>query len=120
MAFDYAEIAGTAAEILAEFGRIVTLRRTSVGAYDPVTGVNTTTTSDTARKGALFDFPASQERTQAGMILQKDKKLIMEAGVVPTIQDKVIVGSDEYTNLGLAETNPAGTPVVYTLHLRKS
>lgn len=120
MAFDYTGLQSTAAAVLAQLGRTVTLRQTSAGAYDPATAANTTTTIDTVRKGALFDFPASQERTQAGMILQTDKKLLMEAGVVPEVQDKVIIGTDEYTILGFAETNPAGVPVLYSLHVRKS
>jgi len=119
VAFNYASLVVTAASVLAQFGKMVTLRQVTDGAYDPATGLNTTVTTDKLRKGAFFDFPVSQERGAGGEVLATDKQMIMEAGTVPRIQDKIIDGATEYVIIGFAETNPAGTPVIYTLHLRR-
>ena len=48
-----------------------------------------------------------------------DKKLLLEVtGGEPTVKDRVLAGGVDYAILGVAEIGPAGTPVVYTLHLR--
>lgn len=118
--FDYAGIAATAAQVLAQFGKNVTLRQYTTGTYNPATGVNTVTSSDSIRKGAMFDFKEGTVNGPGGLVLQGDKKLIMEAGVVPSIQHKIIdVDGTEYAIVGIGEIKPASTPVAYILHLRR-
>lgn len=121
MAFNYARTAATSARLLAKFGRDVTLRNysTTTVAYDPSTGTMAPTTSDSTRKGALLDFAAGQVNGPGGLVQQGDKKLLMEPGTVPALEDRVLVGTDEYVIKGISEVNPAGTPVIYELHLRK-
>lgn len=119
MAFTYQPLADTAASVLAQFGKVVTLRHVSVGTYAPGTGFNTTTNTDTTRKGAMFDFPPGAINGPGGLILQGDKKLIMEAGDAPSIQHRVIDGVDNWGILGIKEIKPANVPIAYVLHLRK-
>lgn len=115
---DYAALAATAARLLAEYGQAVTLRNYTVGTYDTSTGRTTTTNADITRNAALFDFGEGQTIGPGGLIQQGDKKLLMEAGVVPALEDHVIVAGVEYVIKGISEVNPAGVSVAYTLHLR--
>lgn len=118
----YNELAVEAADLLEEFGQIVTLRNVSAGTYNPDTGaMDAPATTDVTRKAALFDFRQGQENGPGGLIQQGDKKMLMEPGVVPTLEDLVILsdGTTTYVIKGIGETNPAGTPVLYTLHLRR-
>lgn len=116
---DYAALAATAARLLAQYGQPVTLRNYPVGTYSTanstVSGMEPT---DVTRNGALFDFGEGQTIGPGGLIQQGDKKLLMEAGVVPALEDHVIVAGVEYVIKGISGANPAGVPVAYTLHLR--
>jgi hypothetical protein len=117
----YDELAVVSADLLEEFGQVVTLRNNAPGTYDPDTGGMTGGGPvDVARKAALFDFRAGQENGPGGLILVGDKKLLMEKGIVPGLEDLIILADGAvYVIKGIGETNPAGTVVLYMLHLRK-
>lgn len=119
MAFDYAEVAANALETLTEFGRDVVRRAFSAGVYDPATGLVTPSTADTTRKGALFDFGAGQTLERGSLIQGGDKRLLLDATATVSPQDHFIVGGVEYLVITVGEINPAGTIVLYDLHLRK-
>jgi hypothetical protein len=53
MAF-YDDMAATAAELLAEFGKPLILRRTNPGTYDPVTGTETGGSTDDLPTTGLY------------------------------------------------------------------
>lgn len=119
MAFDYAEIAAGALETLTEFGRDVTRRAYSTGAYDPATGQVTPSTADTTRKGVLFDFGAGQTLVRGTLIQAGDKRMLLDATGPVASQDNFIVGGLEYVVISVGEINPAGTVVIYDIHLHK-
>ena len=115
---DYVKSAATATRLITKFGQSVTLRRYTIGTYDTATGTNTVTTSDVTTKAALFDF-AQGQTLQAGNLIQAgDKQALMAVTQTPALQDHVIVGGKDYVILGLGELNPAGTAIIYDLHLR--
>lgn len=117
--FNYASIAQIATAQLKNFGRAVTLRKIPAGTYAPATGVNTSAANtDYSRNGVLSDFKG-QVNGPGGLVQQLDKKFLMEAGIVPAIEDRIIIGTDDYGIVGVMEINPAGVPLAYTLHLRK-
>lgn len=118
MAFDYAKAAATALRLLTKFGRDVTLRNYTVGTYDPATGTNSVSTSDVTVKAAVLDYGAGQMEQAGNLIQSGDKRCLVQAGTVPALEDHVIVGSKDYSILSVGEVNPAGTPVIYNLHLR--
>lgn len=119
MTFDYAEVAATSAEILEEFGAPVTIRNYTIGTYDPATGGTTSTFSDVVKNGVLLDFAAGRTLGPGGLIQAGDKRLLLEPGTVPALEDHVVVqGGVEYVIKGIGEVNPAGVPVLYELHLR--
>lgn len=119
MSDPYDRLAATASTLLAKYGQAVTLKSNPVNAYDPATGLASGTGTTSSRKAALFDFGAGQTDFHGTLIQQNDKKCLMEAGVVPTERDVVTVGAVDYVVMSVGEANPAGTPVVYSLLLRR-
>lgn len=124
MTFNYSKSAATARKLLTKFGRTVTRRTYTAGAYDPATGTSTPTTADTSRIGALFDYndktSQGQQYVRGTLVIAGDKQLLLDAEGAAAATDHYIVGSAEYTVVSMAEINPAGTPVMYDLHLRLS
>jgi hypothetical protein len=116
---DYTKTAANALKTLTKFGQSVTQRSYTAGTYDPATGLVTPTTADTTRKGALFDFGAGQTLERGTLIQGGDKRLLLDATATVSPQDHFIVGSDEYIIVSLGEINPAGTVVLYDIHLRQ-
>lgn len=119
MAFDYADAAATATELLADFGAPATLRSVST-AYDPATSRTTPTTTNTTVTGVLLDFAQGQTFGPGGLIQAGDKQFLMAVGsVVPALGNKLIAsGGVMYTVLGVGELKPAASVVMYTLHVR--
>lgn len=119
MTFNYAKTAATALRLLTRFGADVTLRNVpSTGTYTPG-GTNVPGgPTDVTRKGAIFDFGKGQVNAAGGLIQGGDKRLLMEVGVVPSLEDRVVANGVEYVIKGVGEVNPAGVPVVYDLHVR--
>lgn len=119
MSFDYSESAAQALELLTEFGQSVTRRSYTAGTYDPATGTTTPTTVDTTRTGALFDFSQGQQYMRGTLIQSGDKQLLLDAGATVDLKDHFVIGGTEYTIVSLGEINPAGTTVLYDIHLRR-
>jgi hypothetical protein len=124
MSFDYSEIAELSAELLSEFGRTITQKRISNGAYNPATSSVVQVTTTRRRYGALFEF--SQQSLSGGqyirgsMVESGDKQLLLDTTYDVELSDIFTIGTQEYTVVSIAETNPAGMPVLYELHVRKS
>jgi hypothetical protein len=119
----YSNLQATASRLLASKGQAVTLQSMQAGTYDPDTSLNTQAapTAFTLR-GVLLDFAAGKEREGGELVQAGDKELYLEAkaGQAPKIDDKVVMADGTvYTVLSVGEVNPAGTPVVYDLHLRR-
>lgn len=114
----YTDLAKTALGLLSQFGQTVTRRECVTAAYDPVTGTAVQTFVDTNRKGAIFDFGPGVTSVRGQLIQVTDKQLLLDASGPVTANDRFVVGNTEYTVVTLGETNPAGTPVIYELHLR--
>lgn len=120
----YDEMAATADELLREFGKPLVLRRVTAGAYDPASGGAVQTTVDFSGTGTLFDFDiqaAGQAFAGATLIQIGDKQCFLSpAGVpLPVTGDLVVDGSDVWQVKNVKAVSPAGTPVLYELHLRK-
>lgn len=118
MSFDYSKSAATALKLLTKFGQDITHRVYTLGTYDPSTGTNSVTYSDVSRKGAMFDFGAGQTMNNGTLIQSGDKKLLVDGGAIVSLQDHFIVNGVEYTVVSVGEINPAGTSVMFEVHLR--
>jgi hypothetical protein len=124
MAFDYTKTAATSLRLLTRFGQDVTLVIRTTAAYDPtlLTPAVVTETLQT-RKAVLLDYDRINfgETLQDGTrILATDRRCLMDAnGTPPTNLDFVDVAGSRYPIKVVKETNPAGTPVLYDMLLRK-
>lgn len=119
----YSDLAADSLSLLTEFGRDITRIAYTPGTYDPATGLSTPTTSSTTRKGAAFDFNTLSSGTQfvRGTLVEVgDKQLLVDAAAAINIEDKFTVGSITYQIISVGEVNPAGTVVLYDLHVRVS
>ena len=117
---DYSANAATALRMLTNYGQSVTRRTYSAGTYDPATGTTTPTTADTTRKGALFDIASGTTTVRGTLVQVSDKQLYLDAQGAAEVTDHYIADGDEYTVVSVGEINPAGTPVLFDLHLRLS
>lgn len=116
----YDDLAATSLELLTEFGQTVTKRTITVGTYDPTTGSASSASADTVRKGVILDFGPGQSLERGQLIQINDKRLLLDAnGSAPQMEDRFIAGGAEYSVVSIGEVNPAGTPVLYDLHLRQ-
>jgi hypothetical protein len=118
MTFDYSDVADTAADLIAEFGGSITLRHYSTGTYNPATWESTVTHTDKTVNGVLMDFGAGQTTIRGTLIQGGDKRLLIDSAEPPLLQDHFIIRGVEYTIVSMGEINPAGTAVMYDLHIR--
>ena len=114
----YASNAATVLRLLTKYGQDVTLRSYTPGTYNPATGTATPTQTDTTRKGAIFDFGAGQTLERGTLIQGGDKRLLVDPTASINPQDHFIVGGVEYVIVSIGELNPAGTRILYDIHLR--
>lgn len=118
MNFDYAALASKSAALLSKFGRDVTRRRVTRGAYDTSQGSAANAgQADATFKGALLDFGTRE--VDGTLVKSTDKKLLLEASGAPLASDTFLVGGLEYAVVSVKEISPAGTPVLYEVQLRK-
>lgn len=117
----YSDAASEVIDLLTEFGQTITLRRPGANVYNAATGTNTPgAPTDQARFAAVFPFGSGQTRFQSELIQGSDKKVVMDAnGLSPTINDLLIIAGVQYAIVAVKETNPAGTPVAFTLQVRR-
>lgn len=86
MTFDHTPIATVASNILAQFGRTVTVRNTVVSATNPVTGTVTASTTDTTAN-AYFD-EVNQFRFPSTLVEAGDRVAYIDVEV--DVGDKII------------------------------
>lgn len=118
MTFNYAALAASTIKTLAQFGGPVTRRAYTLGTYDPATGGAGPTYADTTRTGVLLDFGAGQTTERGNLIQGADKRLLLDATGALSLQDHIIAQGVEYTLVSIGEVNPAGTRVLYDVHLK--
>ena len=122
----YSNLAATAQRLVNQFGGPVTLRRPDAGTYDPVTGEGTAgAPTDYPLKGLLLDYKSigsGMKYAEGTEIRADDKRLLLAAeglAITPEPTDRAIVGAVSYQVVNIKKINPAGTPVLYELQVRK-
>ena len=113
MAYDYSRMVSTATRLISKYGRSMTLRSTTETG-DPWNP--TQTNSDTAITGTVVDYKSSEIDGDA--IQTNDKRILIDSTAVPTLQDKVVDGSVEYSIIDIREIKPGSTVVLYDLQVR--
>ena len=111
----YNNLKSMAAQLLDKFGMPIIIRRTS-STFDPVTGKDTAAQSkDYQAVGILADF--NRNEIDGTLIQRGDKKVTM-TGVKPHLSDVLVASDQQYTVQGIEEINPAGTVILWDLHVR--
>lgn len=116
----YADMAATAAEMLAEFGMAVTVTRTTPGARDPDTGTLAAGTTQTwVPRGVKLDYAA---REIDGTLIQAgDQRVYMSAisGLKPKAGDTVTIGAEAWRVVVSRTLAPAGVAVLLDVQVRR-
>ena len=113
----YAGNAVAVAAKLAKKGQVVKLRKIITGDYNTATGAVNTSYQEYARNGLVLDY--GSRAIDGTIIKQGDKQLYMEAGIIPEIQDRVIIGTVNYGVANIKELSPGGVVIMYELQLRQ-
>lgn len=116
--FNYTKSAATALSLLTKFGEDVTVTRVTTGTYDPSTGANAVTTSTAMVKGVVLDFGAGTSMVGGNMVTAGDKRLLLEAAAAPDMNDRFTANGMTYAPVSIGEVNPAGTVVLFDIHVR--
>ena len=122
MTFEYADLAATAVELLADFGMAMTLTRpTDIPAtYDTATGVATPVGPATYTvTGIKLDYSVREidrENVQAG-----DQRVYLstDGAVLPKPGDTLTIGSTVFRVMRAGAVSPAGTDLLYDVQVRK-
>jgi hypothetical protein len=129
----YDSLQATAMSLLTRYGRPkgVTLLQAGPASYDPATGKNSPTTTTYIGTGVLIDYSLTQPSvsTVRGTEIQQGDKLLylgMQGtlnGVPvqmpqPNTDDTIVVAGTSYNVEATTTIDPAGTPVIHTMHLR--
>lgn len=116
----YGDLQSTATELLAEFGKPLTLRIQTGAAYDPATQTNVPAYTDYAVSGIVLNYGGVT--TEAGTYVQTaDKRILVSVSTAPepTTGAQVVDGSTVYVVQTVKSLNPAGTPLLYELQGRR-
>ena len=104
--------------LIAMRGQVVTISRTTGGSIDPVTGVTTPgTTVELQTKGILK--PYKKDLVDGTRIQKDDQELVLNNTLQPLESDKPVINGEEYTIEHIEEINPAGTPLLYMVQVRR-
>ena len=107
-----------ASKLMAKFGGTATIRRITIGTYDPAIGTAAETAADTVVRGVLEDVNIREvnDLIQAG-----DKRLTIAAADVanaPITADKVLIASVVHQIIKATTTEQDNTAITYELILR--
>jgi hypothetical protein len=117
-------LAGTVGSLLTKFGQSVTYRTYSES-YDPATGANTLTATDTTVKAMVEDYPARDAKggeTSGDGIVRGDRKVTVAANALsaaPTTEAKVGIGGVFYAIVKVDTQYGTDNALLYVLQVRK-
>jgi len=114
----YTNIAATASRLIAEYGKPITIKRTTAGAYNAITGVTTAGTTATFTPQGIFQTIKS-ELIDGTLIQRGDKMFIIDNSFSPLMSDKVTISSQDWDIVNIREVEPAGTALVTFVQVRK-
>lgn len=121
MSFDYSKSATSATRLFTKFGQDVVHSVYSSGEYDTDTSAADSNEVPVTRKGVLLDLGSNGVTHIRGNLVEvSDKQLLLDAQAGVALEDLFTANSKEYQVVSIGELNPAGTSVMYDLHVRAS
>ena len=113
----YPKLAATVSRLVGLRGQTVTLKRSTGGTIDPVTGTVTAgTTTNFTTLGMPQSYPDSL--IDGTRIQASDRIMVLTPAVKPLLTDTLSFDGQDWTIISIKTTNPAGTPVVYFVQVR--
>ena len=109
----YSDMADVAVELLAEFGKTITLERITGGSTNPVTGVVTPGSEDNQETVGVVK-PYKQSLIDGTIIKMGDKEAILSPEVEPLMTDTI----EGMQIININKIDPAGTVLAYKLQVR--
>jgi len=115
----YSKMATTGRTLLQKFGSPVTLKRTTGGVTDPVTGlVVSGTDASVSTTGLLRPYPDNV--IDGVRIMVSDRELILSDEQPVSPDDRPIIGGEEWSIVSIKTIQPdASTPVIYFAQVRR-
>lgn len=119
----YANIAATAASLIADKGVEFVFSRTTGQIINPVTGAVTAGTTAEFRTKGIFKRIRHDHLNNIGvahgaLIQQGDKMIILDNSFAPILTDAVLIGSAYWKVVGVEPVAPGGIPVIYSVQVR--
>jgi len=114
----YADMAATALSLLTDFGKTITLTRTTGTTYDPVTGATVAGTDASVTTTGLIK-PYPDKLIDGTRIQSGDRELVLSNEQTPTMDDKPNIDGQQWSIINIKTVKPDGaTPVVYFAQVR--
>jgi hypothetical protein len=110
----YTGMAATAADLIARFGRDVSLVRVR-SEQDPSAGTVSETTSTLATRGIFLSQTVANVRES--LAEGADRLMLIDSSQVPALPDRLVAGSVDAAIVRIDVIDPAGLPLAYVLHL---
>lgn len=114
----YNSMAATASKLITKFGAQGTIKRTTGGSIDPVTGDTTAGTTVTYTPNTIVQKYAD-ELIDGTRILSSDRLIILDNTIEPLTTDKITIRGEDWTIISVSESRPAGIPLVYFVQARR-
>lgn len=118
MSFNYAKMATTALKLLNKFGQDTVLVRSAGNSVNPITGAVTVgTDASVTMTGLIRNY--KDDVIDGARILSGDKELVLSNEYEPTLTDRVTIGSETWSMVGIKTIKPASTVICYFCQVRK-
>jgi len=114
----YADMAATAKDLLTDFGKTITLTRTTGTTYDPVTGATVAGTDASVTTTGLIK-PYPDKLIDGTRIQSGDRELVLSNEQTPTMDDKPNIDGQQWSIINIKTVKPDdATPVVFFCQVR--
>lgn len=113
----YTGLRGTAQSLMASYGQALTFTREVQGAYDPLAGSTTTTTSTYTLRCVVMRYRNAE--VDGSRIQESDRKVLASVGdTAPAVGDTVAIDGSSARVEAVLVVSPAGIPVMYEMQVR--
>ena len=110
-------------KLIEKFGKQITLRFVSAGAYDPDTLSSAITPTDQTVRAIIEQYRARFQMGETGSAVREGDRQawIAAKGLTraPTTADRVVIDSEEYEILNLDPVYSGDQVAIYALHVRR-
>ena len=114
----YNSMAATASKLLTKFGAVGTIKRTTGGSINPVTG-DVVAGSTVTYSPKIIVQRYANELVDGTRILSSDRLIILDKTIQPLTSDKITIESEDWSIVSVTESKPAGIALVYFVQARR-